>query len=52
MGLALPGLDLAQQLYLSLKAQEEGNLGTQALILALKRLNNICLERVVVPMPS
>uniref|UniRef100_A0A2P2LRL3 Putative 3-hydroxyisobutyrate dehydrogenase-like 1 n=1 Tax=Rhizophora mucronata TaxID=61149 RepID=A0A2P2LRL3_RHIMU len=44
MGLALPGLALAQQLYLSLKAHGEGNLGTQALILSLERLNNISLE--------
>ncbi|MQL75401.1 hypothetical protein Taro_007760 [Colocasia esculenta] len=40
MGLALPGLALAQQLYLSLVAHGEGNLGTQALILAIERLNN------------
>ncbi|OMO82709.1 6-phosphogluconate dehydrogenase, NADP-binding protein [Corchorus capsularis] len=44
MGLALPGLALAQQLYLSLKAHGEGNLGTQALILALERLNNVTLD--------
>ncbi|XP_050217626.1 probable 3-hydroxyisobutyrate dehydrogenase-like 1, mitochondrial [Mercurialis annua] len=43
MGVALPGLALAQQLYLSLKAHGEGNLGTQALILALERLNNFSL---------
>lgn len=43
MGLALPGLALAQQLYLSLKAHGEGDLGTQALILALERLNNVSL---------
>ncbi|OAE22604.1 hypothetical protein AXG93_777s1120 [Marchantia polymorpha subsp. ruderalis] len=41
MDLALPGLALAQQLYVSLKAHGEGALGTQALILALERLNNI-----------
>ncbi|WCJ42570.1 6-phosphogluconate dehydrogenase family protein [Euphorbia peplus] len=46
MGLALPGLALAQQLYLSLKAHGEGNLGTQALILSLERLNNVSLENV------
>ncbi|KAF8407105.1 hypothetical protein HHK36_006231 [Tetracentron sinense] len=46
MGLALPGLALAQQLYLSLQAHGEGNLGTQALILALERLNNVCLQSV------
>ncbi|KAF9614654.1 hypothetical protein IFM89_019631 [Coptis chinensis] len=44
MGLALPGLALAQQLYLSLQAHGEGNLGTQALILSLERLNNVSLE--------
>lgn len=46
MGLALPGLALAQQLYVSLKAHGEGNLGTQALILSLERLNNVSLESV------
>lgn len=44
MNLALPGLALAQQLYLSLKAYGEGDLGTQALVLALERLNNVSLE--------
>ncbi|CAH9131262.1 unnamed protein product [Cuscuta epithymum] len=44
MSLALPGLALAQQLYLSLKAHGEGHLGTQALVLALERLNNISLQ--------
>lgn len=44
MGLALPGLALAQQLYVSLQAYGEGDLGTQALILALERLNNVSLE--------
>lgn len=47
MGLALPGLALAQQLYLSLKAHGEGDLGTQALILALERLNNVSVQSVV-----
>ncbi|KAJ0232071.1 3-hydroxyisobutyrate dehydrogenase [Hirschfeldia incana] len=46
MGLALPGLALAQQLYLSLKAHGEGDLGTQALILALERLNNVSVQPV------
>ncbi|XP_015902831.2 probable 3-hydroxyisobutyrate dehydrogenase-like 1, mitochondrial [Ziziphus jujuba] len=49
MGLALPGLALAQQLYLSLKAHGEGNLGNQALILALERLNNVSLESPSAP---
>ncbi|KAH6755621.1 6-phosphogluconate dehydrogenase family protein [Perilla frutescens var. hirtella] len=44
MGLALPGLALAQQLYVSLQAHGEGNLGTQALVLTLERLNNASLE--------
>lgn len=43
MGIALPGLALAQQLYVSLKAHGESNLGTQALILVLERLNNLSL---------
>ncbi|XP_054785798.1 probable 3-hydroxyisobutyrate dehydrogenase-like 1, mitochondrial [Prosopis cineraria] len=43
LGIALPGLALTQQLYLSLKAYGEGNLGTQSLILVLERLNNVTL---------
>lgn len=49
MGLALPGLALAQQLYLSLKAHGEGSLGIQALILALGRLNNVSLQSAAAP---
>lgn len=41
MQLALPGLALAQQLYLSLQAHGEGRLGIQALQLGLSRLSNI-----------
>ena len=37
MGLALPGLALAQQLYISLQAHGHGRDGTQALVLALAR---------------
>ncbi|KAL8189030.1 hypothetical protein R6Q57_029291 [Mikania cordata] len=44
MGICLPGLALAQQLYVSLKAHGEGDLGTQALILSLERLNNTSLK--------
>ncbi|KMT03210.1 hypothetical protein BVRB_8g197590 [Beta vulgaris subsp. vulgaris] len=44
MGICLPGLGLAHQLYLSLKAHGEGGLGTQALVLALERLNNVSLD--------
>ena len=38
-GFSLPGLSLVRQLYIALKAQGHGRSGTQALILALKRLN-------------
>jgi 3-hydroxyisobutyrate dehydrogenase len=41
MGLALPGLALAQQLYVALQAQGHGRSGTQALHLALAKLSNI-----------
>lgn len=44
MGICLPGLGLAHQLYLSLKAHGEGGLGTQALVLALERLSNVSLD--------
>ena len=43
MGIALPGLALAQQLFVSLKAHGEGGLGIQSLILVLERLNNVSL---------
>lgn len=43
MKLALPGLALAQQLYVSLEAAGEGDCGTQALVHALEKLNNIRL---------
>ena len=41
MNLALPGLAMGHQLYLALKAQGGGRLGTHALQLALSRLSNI-----------
>ncbi|MBX9677644.1 MAG: NAD(P)-dependent oxidoreductase [Gemmataceae bacterium] len=41
MGLALPGLALAHQLYLALQAQGYGRKGTQALILALESMSGI-----------
>ncbi|MBL9080279.1 MAG: NAD(P)-dependent oxidoreductase [Planctomycetales bacterium] len=40
MGIAMPGLALAHQLYVSLKAQGHGRDGTQSLQLALARLAN------------
>ncbi len=41
LGLSLPGLALAEQLYLAVKAQGHGRLGTHALMLALARLSDI-----------
>ena len=41
MNLALPGLALANQLYVALKAQGYGRKGTQALMLALEHLSNV-----------
>lgn len=41
MNLALPGLAQVNQLYISLQAHGEGDLGTQALIKALARLSNL-----------
>jgi len=46
MGLALPGLALAHQLYLALQAQGHGRKGTHALQLALASLSGVdWLER-------
>src|SRR5437868_11181292 len=41
MGIVLPGLALANQLYLAVKAQGWGRKGTHALMLALERLANV-----------
>lgn len=41
MNLALPGLSLAQQLYVALMAQGQGRKGTHSLILALAGLSNV-----------
>lgn len=41
MGLSLPGLALAHQLYLAVQAQGHGRLGTHALYLALAKLNGM-----------
>ena len=40
LGLALPGLALARQLYQTLAAAGHGRRGTQALLLALEQMNN------------
>lgn len=44
MELSLPGLALAHQLYVALKAQGHGRLGTHSLQLALESLNNIQMK--------
>jgi 3-hydroxyisobutyrate dehydrogenase len=41
LGLALPGLALAKQLYLAVQAQGFGRKGTHALMLALEHLSNV-----------
>jgi 3-hydroxyisobutyrate dehydrogenase len=41
MGIALPGLALARQLYVALQAQGHGQAGTQALVLALAALSDV-----------
>jgi 3-hydroxyisobutyrate dehydrogenase len=41
LGLSLPGLALAKQLYLAVQAQGWGRKGTQALLLALEQLSGI-----------
>jgi len=41
MGLSMPGLALAQQLYLAVKAQGFGRNGTHALLLALSRMSGM-----------
>ena len=41
MNLCLPGLALVHQLYLAVQAQGHGRLGTQSLMLALKKLNGL-----------
>jgi 3-hydroxyisobutyrate dehydrogenase len=43
MGLALPGLALARQLYVALMARGQGRSGTQALVLALAALSGVDL---------
>src|SRR5207245_6846067 len=44
MNLALPGLALAHELYLALRAHAHGRKGTQALLLALARLSDVDWE--------
>ncbi len=48
MGLSLPGLALAHQLYVAVKAQGHGRLGTHSLMLALETMNGELLLCVCV----
>ena len=41
LGIAMPGLALAHQLYIALQAQGYGRKGTQALMLALEQISNV-----------
>ena len=41
MGLVMPGLALANQLYLAVQAQGLGRKGTHALMLALEHLSSV-----------
>jgi 3-hydroxyisobutyrate dehydrogenase len=41
MGICMPGLSLAHQLYIALQAQGHGRKGTQALMLALEHIANV-----------
>ena len=43
--LSLPGLALAEQLYVALQAQGHGRKGTQSLILALASLSDVDWEK-------
>jgi 3-hydroxyisobutyrate dehydrogenase len=52
MNLALPGLALAHELYLALRAQGDGRCGTQALIRALARLSAIDWQTGDAPSPD
>jgi 3-hydroxyisobutyrate dehydrogenase len=45
MGLALPGLALAHQLYLAVQAQGHGKLGTHALMLALEQMSSVSVQK-------
>lgn len=45
MNLSLPGLALAHQFYVALKAQGHGQLGTHSLLLAFESMNNCKIEQ-------
>lgn len=52
MGIALPGLALANQLYMSVAALGHGREGTQALMLALETMNGIDSKAVPAVLPA
>ncbi len=45
MGICLPGLALAHQLYIAVKAQGHGKCGTQALMLALEQMSRTVVDK-------
>lgn len=45
MNLSMPGLALAHQFYVSLKAKDRGRLGTQALALAFEEMNAVTMKK-------
>lgn len=45
MGIVLPGLSLVNQLYIAVRSQGYGNLGTQSLMLALAHLSHLDWEK-------
>ncbi len=47
MGIILPGLTLAKQLYDMLIAHGGAKNGTQALMIALEKINNIQMEKII-----
>lgn len=52
MGIALPGLALANQLYMSVAALGHAREGTQALMLALETMNGIDSKAVPAVLPA
>jgi len=49
MNIALPGIALAQQLYIAVQSQGYGRKGTQALLLALEKMSNVPRPRQLGP---
>jgi len=52
MNISLPGLALANQLYMAVSAQGHGREGTHALMLALETLNGVASRDVAPVFPA